>query len=69
MLTRPDVRQIDKMVREATKPKAAPPKAKYIDPILATTFAQDRSLSDVCRALGQRMRDKDAVVSEFRRQQ
>ncbi|PWN48452.1 ANTH-domain-containing protein [Violaceomyces palustris] len=52
----------DKVVKSATKPKPGPPKPKYIDPIIATTFSSDGSLQDVCKALGQRLREPNATV-------
>ncbi len=52
----------DKVVKGATKPKSGGIKPKYIDPIIATTFATDGSLQDVCRALGTRLRDSNATV-------
>ncbi|KDN42076.1 ANTH-domain-containing protein [Tilletiaria anomala UBC 951] len=52
----------DKIVKSATKPKGSVVKSKYLDPILASTFAQDRSLLEVCRSLGSRLRERDPVV-------
>ncbi|PWZ02124.1 ANTH-domain-containing protein [Testicularia cyperi] len=52
----------DKVVKGATKPKAGGIKPKYIDPIIATTFATDGSLQDVCRSLGNRLRDSNVHV-------
>ncbi|EST08493.1 protein of unknown function DUF1720 [Kalmanozyma brasiliensis GHG001] len=52
----------DKVVKGATKPKSGGIKPKYIDPIIATTFATDGSLQDVCRALGNRLREPNATV-------
>ncbi|TKY86412.1 hypothetical protein EX895_004561 [Sporisorium graminicola] len=52
----------DKVIKGATKPKSGGIKPKYIDPIIATTFATDGSLQDVCRALGNRLREPNATV-------
>ncbi|KAM6497025.1 ANTH domain containing protein [Amanita muscaria] len=52
----------DKTVKLACKPKAAPPKAKYLDPIVAATWADEGSVSDICRALAPRFREPNAVV-------
>ncbi|EIN09626.1 ANTH-domain-containing protein [Punctularia strigosozonata HHB-11173 SS5] len=52
----------DKIVKLACKPKAAPPKAKYIDPILAGTYSEDGTVGDICRALQPRFREPNAIV-------
>ncbi|KIL69386.1 hypothetical protein M378DRAFT_69482 [Amanita muscaria Koide BX008] len=52
----------DKTVKLACKPKAAPPKAKYLDPIVAATWADEGSVSDICRALAPRFREPNAIV-------
>ncbi|KAI0782673.1 ANTH domain-containing protein [Abortiporus biennis] len=52
----------DKVVKLACKPKAAPPKAKYMDPIIAATWSEDGAVHDVCRALIPRFREPNAIV-------
>ncbi|KAF8518979.1 ANTH domain-containing protein [Hysterangium stoloniferum] len=52
----------DKVVKLACKPKAAPPKAKYLDPIIAATWSEDGAVVDVCKALSPRFREPNAVV-------
>lgn len=51
-----------KTVQLATKPKRAAPKAKYIDPIVQSTFNKDGSLQEVIKALNVRMRDDNPTV-------
>ncbi|PPQ91467.1 hypothetical protein CVT25_013724 [Psilocybe cyanescens] len=53
----------DKVVKLACKPKAAPPKAKYIDPIIAATWSDDGAVHDVCKALSPRLREPNAIVA------
>ncbi|PPR00519.1 hypothetical protein CVT26_009905 [Gymnopilus dilepis] len=53
----------DKIVKLACKPKAAPPKAKYIDPIIAATWSDDGAVHDVCKALAPRLREPNAIVA------
>ncbi|EPT01060.1 hypothetical protein FOMPIDRAFT_1036411 [Fomitopsis schrenkii] len=52
----------EKVVKGACKPKPMPPKAKYMDPILAATWSEDGAVHDVCRALIPRFREPNAVV-------
>ncbi|KAL4066001.1 ANTH domain-containing protein [Scleroderma citrinum] len=52
----------DKVVKLACKPKAAPPKAKYLDPIIAATWSEDGTVYDVCKALVPRLREPNAIV-------
>ncbi|KAI0035312.1 ANTH domain-containing protein, partial [Vararia minispora EC-137] len=52
----------DKVVKNACKPKNAPPKAKYLDPIIAATWSDDGSVHDVCKALAPRLREPNAIV-------
>ncbi|KIJ20689.1 hypothetical protein PAXINDRAFT_95745 [Paxillus involutus ATCC 200175] len=52
----------DKVVKLACKPKAAPPKAKYLDPIVAATWSEDGAVHDVCKALVPRLREPNAIV-------
>ncbi|KAF5383590.1 hypothetical protein D9615_003578 [Tricholomella constricta] len=52
----------DKVVKLACKPKAAPPKAKYLDTIIAATWSDDGAVHDVCKALSPRFREPNAVV-------
>ncbi|KAK7683337.1 hypothetical protein QCA50_013599 [Cerrena zonata] len=52
----------EKVVKLACKPKAAPPKAKYMDPIIAATWSEDGAVHDVCKALAPRFREPNAVV-------
>ncbi|GLB41870.1 putative ANTH domain containing protein [Lyophyllum shimeji] len=52
----------DKVVKLACKPKAAPPKAKYIDTIIAATWSDDGAVHDVCKALSPRFREPNVVV-------
>ncbi|EKM50164.1 uncharacterized protein PHACADRAFT_105881 [Phanerochaete carnosa HHB-10118-sp] len=52
----------DKVVKLACKPKAAPPKPKYLDPIIAATWSEDGAVHDVCRALMPRFREPNAIV-------
>ncbi|KDR80609.1 hypothetical protein GALMADRAFT_60535 [Galerina marginata CBS 339.88] len=53
----------DKVVKLACKPKAAAPKAKYIDPIIAATWSDDGAVHDVCKALSPRIREPNAIVA------
>ncbi|KAL0565645.1 hypothetical protein V5O48_016373, partial [Marasmius crinis-equi] len=53
----------DKVVKLACKPKAAPPKAKYLDPIIAATWSEDGAVHDVLKALSPRLREPNAVVA------
>ncbi|KAI0271854.1 hypothetical protein BGY98DRAFT_922679 [Russula aff. rugulosa BPL654] len=52
----------EKVVKNACKPKAAPPKSKYIDPIIAATWSDDGAIHDVCRALAPRFREPNSIV-------
>ncbi|TDL23980.1 ANTH-domain-containing protein [Rickenella mellea] len=52
----------DKTVKLACKPKAAPPKAKYLDPIIAATYSEDGAIHDVCKALSPRFREPNAII-------
>ncbi|EJU03522.1 ANTH-domain-containing protein, partial [Dacryopinax primogenitus] len=52
----------DKIVRMACKPKAAPPKAKYLDPIVMATYSDDGSVGDIFKALAPRLREPNAVI-------
>ncbi|OBZ66701.1 ENTH domain-containing protein C19F8.03c [Grifola frondosa] len=52
----------EKVVKLACKPKAAPPKAKYLDPIIAATWSEDGAVHDVCKALSPRFREPNAIV-------
>ncbi|KAF7310065.1 ENTH domain-containing protein [Mycena indigotica] len=52
----------EKVVKGACKPKAAPPKAKYLDPIIAATWDEGGAVHDVCKALSPRFREPNAVV-------
>lgn len=52
----------DKVVKLACKPKAAPPKAKYLDTIIAATWSEDGAVHDVCKALAPRFREPNVVV-------
>ncbi|EJD07686.1 ANTH-domain-containing protein [Fomitiporia mediterranea MF3/22] len=52
----------DKTVKLACKPKAAPPKAKYIDPIIAATYSEDGAVHDVCKALSPRLREPNVII-------
>ncbi|KAI5118683.1 hypothetical protein M0805_003620 [Coniferiporia weirii] len=52
----------DKTVKLACKPKAAPPKAKYLDPIIAATYSEDGAVHDVCKALVPRLREPNSIV-------
>ncbi|KAF9006012.1 ANTH domain-containing protein [Cyathus striatus] len=52
----------DKVVKLACKPKAAPPKAKYLDPIIAATWSDDGAVHDVCKALAPRFREPNVIV-------
>ncbi|KAJ3480704.1 hypothetical protein NLI96_g8164 [Meripilus lineatus] len=52
----------DKLVKLACKPKAAPPKSKYLDPIIAATWSEDGSVHDVCKALAPRFREPNAII-------
>ncbi|KAL0067241.1 hypothetical protein AAF712_005811 [Marasmius tenuissimus] len=53
----------DKVVKLACKPKAAPPKAKYLDTIIAATWSEDGAIHDVIKALAPRLREPNAVVA------
>ncbi|ORY25441.1 ANTH domain-domain-containing protein, partial [Naematelia encephala] len=52
----------DKIVKLACKPKNAPPKAKYVDTLVAATYSDDGSLNDITRSLSLRLREPNAVV-------
>ncbi|KZT07476.1 ANTH-domain-containing protein [Laetiporus sulphureus 93-53] len=52
----------EKAVKGACKPKPNPPKAKYLDPILAATWSEDGAVHDVCRALVPRFREPNVLV-------
>ncbi|KAJ8495817.1 hypothetical protein ONZ45_g12685 [Pleurotus djamor] len=52
----------DKVVKLACKPKAAPPKAKYLDTIIAATWSEDGAVHDVCKALSPRFREPNVIV-------
>ncbi|KAJ7754263.1 hypothetical protein DFH07DRAFT_959965 [Mycena maculata] len=52
----------EKVVKLACKPKAAPPKAKYLDPIIAATWDEGGAVHDVCKALSPRFREPNAIV-------
>ncbi|PSR80211.1 hypothetical protein PHLCEN_2v6793 [Hermanssonia centrifuga] len=52
----------DKVVKLACKPKAAPPKTKYLDPIIAATWSEDGAVHDVCKALSPRFREPNAII-------
>ncbi|TCD65050.1 hypothetical protein EIP91_003288 [Steccherinum ochraceum] len=52
----------EKVVKMACKPKAAPPKTKYMDPIIAATWSEDGAVHDVCKALTPRFREPNAIV-------
>ncbi|KAF7309195.1 ENTH domain-containing protein [Mycena kentingensis (nom. inval.)] len=52
----------EKVVKGACKPKAAPPKAKYLDPIIAATWDEGGAVHDVCKALSPKFREPNAVV-------
>ncbi|KIY43090.1 ANTH-domain-containing protein [Fistulina hepatica ATCC 64428] len=52
----------DKVVKLACKPKAAPPKTKYLEPIIAATWLEDGAVHDVCKALSLRFKEPNAIV-------
>ncbi|KAG6864849.1 hypothetical protein C0991_006790 [Blastosporella zonata] len=52
----------DKVVKLACKPKAAAPKAKYLDTIIAATWSDDGAIHDVCKALAPRFREPNTVI-------
>ncbi|GJE90285.1 ANTH-domain-containing protein [Phanerochaete sordida] len=52
----------DKVVKLACKPKAAPPKPKYLDPIIAATWSEDGAVHDVCKALLPRFREPNVII-------
>ncbi|KAH9839938.1 ANTH-domain-containing protein [Rhodofomes roseus] len=52
----------EKAVKGACKPKPNPPKAKYLDPILAATWSEEGAVHDVCRALIPRFREPNTIV-------
>ncbi|KAF9466040.1 ANTH domain-containing protein [Collybia nuda] len=52
----------DKVVKLACKPKAAPPKPKYLESIIAATWSDDGAVHDVCKALSPRFREPNAIV-------
>ncbi|KAJ7180987.1 ANTH domain-containing protein, partial [Mycena filopes] len=52
----------EKVVKLACKPKAAPPKAKYLDPIIAATWDEGGAVHDVCKALSPRFREPNAII-------
>ncbi|KAG8696553.1 hypothetical protein FRC09_008395 [Ceratobasidium sp. 395] len=52
----------EKVVKLACKPKAAAPKAKYLEPLIAATYADDGSIHDICKALAPRFKEPNAVI-------
>ncbi|GAA5935077.1 uncharacterized protein JCM15063_003143 [Sporobolomyces koalae] len=56
-------KDLRKTVELATKPKRAAPKAKYIDPIVQSTFSQDGQLQEIVRTLSLRIRDPNTTVA------
>ncbi|GAA5952915.1 hypothetical protein JCM3765_003005 [Sporobolomyces pararoseus] len=56
-------KDLRKTVELATKPKRAAPKAKYIDPIVQSTFSQDGALQEIIRTLSLRLRDPNTTVA------
>ncbi|KAG6821473.1 hypothetical protein H0H93_010197 [Arthromyces matolae] len=52
----------DKVVKLACKPKAAAPKSKYLDTIIAATWSDDGAIHDVCKALVPRLREPNTIV-------
>ncbi|KAH0582772.1 hypothetical protein H2248_010683 [Termitomyces sp. 'cryptogamus'] len=52
----------DKVVKLACKPKAAVPKPKYLDTIIAATWSDDGAIHDVCKALSPRLREPNTIV-------
>ncbi|KAG8871396.1 hypothetical protein FRB97_008727 [Tulasnella sp. 331] len=52
----------EKVVKLACKPKAAPPKAKYIDTIIAATYSEDGAVHDVCKALAPKFKEPNAII-------
>lgn len=52
----------EKTIKNACKPKPAPPKSKYLDPIITATYSQDGAVPDICRALSSRLREPNSVV-------
>lgn len=55
-----------KLVKGATKPKAAAPKAKYIEPILATTYEEGKDFSTTMEALGKVLTRSPAWTSMYK---
>ncbi|GAA97347.1 uncharacterized protein L969DRAFT_94405 [Mixia osmundae IAM 14324] len=55
--------QYDKLVKGATKPKHAPPKPKYTDPLIAATFSGGAyGFEEIARLLSVRLRDPNSSV-------
>ncbi|KAL1405247.1 hypothetical protein Q8F55_008873 [Vanrija albida] len=52
----------EKIVKLACKPKNAPPKAKYLDALIAATYSDDAPLHEITRALAERLRDNNPVI-------
>ncbi|KAI0339459.1 ANTH-domain-containing protein [Trametopsis cervina] len=52
----------EKAVKGACKPKAAPPKPKYLDPLIAATWSEDGAVHDVCKALIPRFKEPNAII-------
>ncbi|OSX63827.1 hypothetical protein POSPLADRAFT_1179445, partial [Postia placenta MAD-698-R-SB12] len=52
----------EKAMKGACKPKPNPPKAKYLDPILAATWSEDGAVHDVCRALAPRFKEPNVLI-------
>ncbi|KAF9778401.1 ANTH-domain-containing protein [Thelephora terrestris] len=52
----------DKVVKAACKPKAAVPKPKYLDALIAATYSEDGSVHDVCKALAPKFKEPNAIV-------
>ncbi|KAG0142468.1 hypothetical protein CROQUDRAFT_109819 [Cronartium quercuum f. sp. fusiforme G11] len=52
----------NKVVSGACKPKHAPPKSKYIDALVSSTYQADGSFQDVSRALRSKLRDPNSSI-------
>ncbi|TFK51899.1 ANTH-domain-containing protein [Heliocybe sulcata] len=52
----------DKIIKGACKPKAAPPKSKYVEPLIAATWSEDGAVGDVCKALSPKFKEPNAIV-------
>ncbi|EOR00226.1 ENTH domain-containing protein C19F8.03c [Wallemia ichthyophaga EXF-994] len=52
----------NKLVKAATKPKNHLPKSKVLEPIISASFTDQATLSDILRALSDRLREPNSII-------